>query len=165
MSRRKRSQIEGQFIAHRREMRESPAWLALTFNARRVLDRLELEHMAHGAEDNGNLICTYEQFKAAGLRGPSIAQAINECEALGFVEVTKRGSPSLSRYRNPSTYRLTYIFGRGRNSSPTDEWRQIKTAEQALAAVTMAKAAKSAPHVRRAQAVADARARQKPVAA
>lgn len=161
----RRSQIAGQFIAHRREMRESPAWLALTWNARRVLDRLELEHMAHGAEENGNLICTYEQFKAAGLRGPSIAQAINECVALGFVEVTKRGSPSLSRYRNPSTYRLTYIVGRGKNGVPTDEWQRIKTTAQAQDALVGAKSIKSAPHVRRAAAVAARKAKGEAVAA
>lgn len=152
----RRSQIGGQFIAHRREMRESAAWRALTWNARRVLDRLELEHMAQGGEENGRLICTYAQFKAAGLRGPSIALAINECVALGFLEVTKRGTPSISCTRNPSTYRLTYIHGRGKNGAPSDEWQRIKTDDEAAAALASAKAIKSAPHVRRARALARA---------
>jgi hypothetical protein len=42
---RKRSAIAGAFVAHSLEMRSSPAWMALPDNARRVLDRLELEHM------------------------------------------------------------------------------------------------------------------------
>lgn len=149
---RKRLQIEGQFVAHRREMRESHAWLALPWNARRVLDRLELEHMAHGGQENGNLVCTYEQLKAAGLRGPSIALAINECEALGFIEVTQRGAPSLSKYRKPSTYRITYLHGREKSAAATDDWQKIKTAEQAAQALETARAKKSRQHVSRAKA-------------
>lgn len=149
----KRVQIDGQFIAHRREMRESPAWAALPWNARRVLDQLELEHMAHGGAENGHLICTYAQLQARGLRGPSIAEAINACEALGFIEVTKRGAPSRGGYNNPSTYRLTYLGTRGDNaySRPTEDWQRIKTAEQAAQALVMAKAKKSARHVKAAK--------------
>lgn len=151
----KRLQIEGQFVAHRREMRESPAWGALTWNARQILDRLELEHMAHGGAENGKLICTYAQLVEAGMRGPSIAEAINICEALGFLEVTKRGAPSRSSYRSPSTYRLTYLNGRteaGDISMATDEWARIKTAGMAQSAVAAARAKKSPQHVTRAKA-------------
>lgn len=47
----KSSGIEGQFIAHRIEMLESTAWASLeTLAARRVLDRLEIEHAHHGGK-------------------------------------------------------------------------------------------------------------------
>ena len=54
------------FVAHSRELRESAAWRALPDNARRVLDRLELEHMRHGGAANGRLVCTYYRFREGG---------------------------------------------------------------------------------------------------
>jgi hypothetical protein len=48
-------------------MRSSPAWLALPDNARRVLDRLELEHMQHGGAENGVLVVTFDDFERHGI--------------------------------------------------------------------------------------------------
>jgi len=43
-----------------REMLESPAWRAMDMlAARRVVERIILEHMAHAGTENGNLIVTY----------------------------------------------------------------------------------------------------------
>ena len=53
---RKRNQIAGQFIAHPKQMVESPAWRALSLAARKALDRIEIEHMNHGGAENGKLI-------------------------------------------------------------------------------------------------------------
>jgi hypothetical protein len=91
---RKNNSIAGQFIAHSRELRESPAWAALPDNARRVLDRLELEHLRHGGAENGKLKCTYSDFQKAGIRRASVALAIRECAGLGFIEITQRGRRS-----------------------------------------------------------------------
>jgi hypothetical protein len=125
------------FIAHAREFRESPAWGALPDNARRVLDRLELEHMRHGGSENGKLPVTYSDFVKAGIRRASVSLAIRQCEKLGFVEITKRGGRSISDVRCPSHYRLTYVFGRS-NSIPSDEWKRIKTDEEAREALRAA---------------------------
>jgi hypothetical protein len=63
-----------------REMMESPAWRALGtcegVNERRVVERLMLEHMAHAGTENGNLVVTYRDFEAYGVRYKSIKTAI-----------------------------------------------------------------------------------------
>src|SRR5215204_4133497 len=137
-TRRKNNQISGQFVAHSRELRESAAWRALPDNARRILDRLELEHMRHGGAENGSLPCTYSDFVAHGVRRASVSLALRQCAALGFLEITHRGGRSISEYRNPSQYRLTYLTGRGQSAIKTDEWKRIKTDEDAKAALKRA---------------------------
>src|SRR3954447_23862008 len=102
----RKGSIQGNFVAHRREMRESAAWRNLPDNARRILDRLEVEHMRHGGAENGALPCTYSDFVAAGVRRASVSLAIRQCVALGFLVVTHRGGRSNAEYRNPSRYRL-----------------------------------------------------------
>ena len=136
--RNRRNAIGESFVAHTREMRESVAWRHLSNNARRVLDRLELEHMRHGAADNGSLPCTYRDFIKSGIRRASIAPSIRQCVALGFLEVTHAGGRSISNLRWPSRYRLTYLNGCGRSPAPTHEWRRIDTEAEALGAVIVA---------------------------
>ena len=143
----KKGAIQDQFVSHERGMRESIAWRSLPCNARLVLDRLELELMAHGGRDNGKLPCTYTDFEKAGIRRKSIALAIRQCEALGFIETTHKGSKSISNFRNPSLYRLTYIYGREPNPPRTDDWKQIATQEVATAALKKAASTKSERHV------------------
>jgi len=142
-TRRKNNQLAGQFVAHPRELRESAAWRALPDNARRILDRLELEHMRHGGAENGALPCTYSDFVAAGVRRASVSLAIRQCAALGFLEVTHRGGRSNAEYRNPSRYRLTYLNGRGTSSLRTDEWARIACDEDAMAALRQERCSKN----------------------
>ncbi|WP_038366864.1 hypothetical protein [Bosea sp. UNC402CLCol] len=143
----KKGAIQDQFVSHERGMRESIAWRSLPCNARLVLDRLELELMAHGGRDNGKLPCTYTDFEKAGIRRKSIALAIRQCEALGFVETTHKGTQSISSFRNPSRYRLTYIYGREPNPPRTDDWKRIGTQEAATAALKKAASERSERHV------------------
>jgi hypothetical protein len=122
-------------------MLRSPAWRYLPNNARRVLERLELEHLEHGGAENGKLICTYDDFAAAGLRRASIALAIRQCVALGFVAITRRGKRAIAEYRVPAMYRLTHVLNRyadGGRREPTHEWRSIKTDDDALLALRRA---------------------------
>jgi hypothetical protein len=107
--RRRNNTIDEAFAPHRRSMKESVAWRALPDNARRVLDRLELEHMRQGARENGRLICTYTDFEEWALRRKSIARALREAVALGFLEITGRGYKAATGFRQPSTYRVTYL--------------------------------------------------------
>lgn len=137
--RRKGNSIAGAFIAHPIALRESSAWRALPDNARRVLDRLELEHCRHGGAANGALTCTYSDFIAAGIRRQSVALAIRQCVALGFLEITRRGRRSGQEYRTPSLYRLTYILGWNRSPAPTHEWQSFGTDEAAKAARDLAR--------------------------
>lgn len=47
-SRRRRTNIAGQWTAHRIDMLRSPAWRVLSLSVRRILDRIEIEHASHG---------------------------------------------------------------------------------------------------------------------
>lgn len=114
--------IVGQFVAHRVAMLESAAWARLTFAARRVLDRLEIEHAHHGGKENGNLVCTYRDFELFGVRRPSIAAAIRLLVEVGLVEVTHTGRGGNAEFRDPSRYRLTYL--NTVKQAPTDEWEK-----------------------------------------
>lgn len=121
------------FVKHTRSMLISPAWEALPDNARRVLDRLEREHLDQGGSENGKLICTYSDFQKAGLRRNSIAIAIRQCVALGFLQVTTRGGRALSTERYPSLYRLTYVSGKGQSADVTNEWKTVSSSDDAKA--------------------------------
>ncbi|MDB5596251.1 MAG: hypothetical protein JWM36_3212 [Hyphomicrobiales bacterium] len=124
---------------HRREMRESVAWWALPNDARRVLDRLEIEHMRHGGSENGSLICTYSDFAKTGIRRASVALAIRQCVALGFLKIAKQGARSRAEFRAPSLYLLTYVNGGGKSPPPTDEWRRLASEEAAALALVQAR--------------------------
>ncbi len=144
----KLSKIAGQFIAHRIEMRTSPAWRALSFDARRVLDRLEIEHAAHAGRENGSLPCTYADFAEWGCRRESISDALRELVALGFIEVTQKGRAGNREFRTPSLYRLTYVQG---NLPLTDEWKtSASTLEDAAAIAAEARTRRNRDKARRA---------------
>ena len=117
------SSIDGQYVAHRLAMLEHPAFHALSFVARRILDRIEIEHCHTGGNENGNLIVTYSDFERFGIRRKSVTAAIAELVAFGFLEVVERGRPSAMEYRTPSKYRLTYFHTATRG--PTDEWARL----------------------------------------
>jgi hypothetical protein len=121
---RKRNQILGQFSAKTIEMLESPAYQALSLSARKVLERLEIEFAGHGGTENGNLPCTYEDFQTFNIDRHSIAPAIREAEALGFIKV-KRGRAGNGEFRSPNIFTLTY---RDINKmDQTNEWKRIKS--------------------------------------
>lgn len=113
--------IVGQFVPRRLDMLESAAWAGLSLAARKVLDRLEIEHMRHGGADNGHLPCTYDDFARFGIRRKSVADALDELVGLGFIEVTHQGRGGNAVYRHPSRYRLTYLHTK--KAAATDEWK------------------------------------------
>ena len=125
----RRNKIAGQFSARTIEMLESPAFQVLSLSAHRVLNRLEIEHAHHGGNDNGKLPVTFNQFGECGIDRHAIAPAIREVCALGFAEITEHGQAGNREFRRPNLFRLTYRdCGR---AAPTNEWRNIKTMEQA----------------------------------
>jgi hypothetical protein len=113
-------------------MMEAPAWRALPWAARQVLDRLLIEHMKHGGTKNGRLICTYDEFAAYGIRRKSIATAIKQAQALGWIDVS-RGVRSYGVHRRPSTYALTWLPREHDFTTTTNRWKSIKTTEEAMA--------------------------------
>jgi hypothetical protein len=114
---------EPAYVKHRLEMLCSPAWRALSPAAKCVLERLEIEHMRHAGKNNGQLICTYQDFVDHGIRRMSIAPAIRQLTELGFVVITQRGWRSSGHHR-PAHYRLTYVENNG-GPPPTDEWSKV----------------------------------------
>src|SRR5262249_25126405 len=152
----RRNRISGQWSPRLIEMLESPAYRELSLSAHRIISRIEIELAHHGGNDNGKLPVTYEDFIEYGVHRHSIAPAIREAVALGFIEVTKRGRGGNAESREPSLYRLTFAHDRNtRQSPPTHEWRKIKTTADA------AVVAQSARVSSRAEAVANGTRRNK----
>ena len=135
---RRRTKIAGQFTLRLVEMLRSPAHRVLSLSARRIINRLEIEHAHHGGTENGNLPVTYEQFVKFGIDRHSIAPAIRETVALGFVEITEKGRAGNAEYRHPNRFRLTFVLDV--KAEPTNEWRKIASIEEAK---SIAKAARS----------------------
>jgi hypothetical protein len=134
MAKLRRGSIAGAFAWRLTEMLESPAHRTLSLSARKILDRLEIEFYRHGGkpEENGRLPCTFDHFVEFGIHRHAIGPAIREVVALGFVEITRKGSAGNAGYRQPTLYRLTYRHS-GSNKRVTDDWRRIGTIEEAEA--------------------------------
>lgn len=64
-----------------------------------------------------------------GIDRHAIAPALREICALGFVEITERGRAGNAEWRRPHKFRLTYR--QLDRAAPTDEWKGIKTKEEA----------------------------------
>jgi hypothetical protein len=124
--------IDGTYVPHTRQLIESPAWRRLSLSARRLLDRIELEHLRHAGKENGRLPVTFDQFFKFGIHRHAIAPAMRECSALGLLEITKQGCAGNAEFRSPNHFRLTYLPCMG-TDPPTHEWRAIATMEHAEA--------------------------------
>jgi hypothetical protein len=156
--------IASQFVAHRIEMLESPAWRALSLSGRRIIDRIEIEQGHHGGKDNGRLPVTFDDFEAFGISHKSVAPGVREAVALGLAKITQRGRPSESDFgRHPNHFELTYLPVRrgSRWCEPTDEWKEIKTSEEALKIAREARDSKDEWAVDRAKRHAKSRTSQK----
>ena len=149
MRRRRKTTIVGQFAPRLIEMLESPAYKALSLSGHRVLARLEIERGHHGGTDNGRLPVTYADFERYGIERKSIAPALREVQALGFVRITERGRPSKSDFdRHPNYFELTYIHG-VHAEEPTHEWKRHKTPDEAIKVAQQARLAKDAMAVQK----------------
>jgi hypothetical protein len=111
---------EPPFMTHAMELYQSEAFRSLSNAERKILARIEIEHMKHGGKDNGRLTCTYEDFIAYGVRDRSIPAALQHLQTVGILHVTQRGRRDAMR--NPHHYRLTYLPSFN-GKWPTNEWR------------------------------------------
>jgi hypothetical protein len=91
------------FIKLPRALLQSTAWRSLGINARRFIDFLMVEHMAHSGQRNGHLLAPRRQLEEAGIGARHVSAAIEEAENRGLVDI-KRGVG-----RRPSTYALTWL--------------------------------------------------------
>ena len=123
-------------------MLESPAYRALSLSGHLAMARIETEFAHHGGRPdlNGKLIVTFTDFETYGIHRHSIAPALRELEALGFIERTRKGVAGNAGYRCSNQFRLTFrpcgiVPGDG-----THEWRRIKTIDEARALAERARA-------------------------
>jgi hypothetical protein len=119
------------WVPHSAELLKSTAWRSRSLHCARLLDRLELEHMAHAGTMNGYLIVTYDQLVAFGIGRRFIRAAIDDAVKRGLVIVEHHGGYRGGSRRDPSLYRLSYLrfrvepaVGRPYFASPTNEWRR-----------------------------------------
>jgi hypothetical protein len=125
------------FVKHHRALLQSHAWRALSGDGHKVLSRIELEHLAHGGRNNGNLIVPYNDFEVycVGHRRV-ITRGLREAEALGLLQII-RGRGGNGEFCAPNQYRLTYLpCG---SDQPTDDWNEIKSIDDAMARLKSAK--------------------------
>lgn len=114
------------------EMMRSDTWRDMSINGRRMLDLLEIEYLTCGGYENGNLVITYDQFVAGGIRRASISATIAELERLGWIEVTRGGYRGFARSW-PHRFRLTHRRTRIRAEigapylvDATHDWRHYR---------------------------------------
>ena len=119
-----------------RDLLHSPAWLAMSDQCRKLIDALMAEHADHGGLENGSLMAPYDMLQARGMRRGNILDTVIEAEALGIVD-PMRGARSYGSRRAPSRYRLTWL-GTPDGLMATNEWKSIKTADDAKIRVSNA---------------------------
>jgi hypothetical protein len=136
----RRNRISGQFAARLIEMLNSPAYRALSASAHKVISRIEIELANHGGNDNGRLPVTTNNFVEYGMHRTSVAPAIREAEALGFIRVTERGRGGNAEYGTPNLFSLTFAQTRDSGKHPpTHDWRRLKTLHEAEEAAQSAR--------------------------
>lgn len=145
MSIRRRNRINEQFSARLIEMLESPAYRVLSRSAHLVIARIEIELAHHGGNDNGRLPVTTDDFVAYGMHHrASVAPAIREAEALGFIRITERGRGGSAEHRSPNYFFLTFAHARNSHAQPpTHDWRRIGTLDDAERIASAARAEKN----------------------
>lgn len=139
---RRRNKIATQFAWQSIDALESPAYRALSLSGHRVLARIQIEHARHGGRENGRLPVTFQNFEDYGIHRHAIAPAIREGEALGFIRITQLGRAGNGEFRIPNKFALTHLPTENGQVAATDDWRRIKTPEEAMA---VAEAARKAP--------------------
>ena len=112
------------------EFLESGAYRALSVYGVRALNRIQLEHMAHGGLENGRLKVTHKDFRAYGINPKYIPRGLSEIITLGVVTLERRGRRCHGEdHGDPAQYRLTYLpVSEPTNTrAATNEWKRFGT--------------------------------------
>lgn len=121
---------------------ESASWRAMTSAARKIVDRLCIEHMAHGGRENGRLAVGYDAFEATGIDRGLIKRTLAELDALGLVKCEQRGRRGWGNgTARLSSYRLTFfgVVGSDDQRPATNEWKAVADDSTAAAAIERAR--------------------------
>src|SRR5262245_20137396 len=97
--RRRSTRIAGQFTVFPLDVMESPAWQVLSLSARRIIDRICIELRHHAGRESARIPVSYDDFESYGIHRHSIAPAIREAVALGFVCITREGRAGNAEFR------------------------------------------------------------------
>lgn len=114
------------FVMLPRNLVRSQSWRSIGVNARRLIDFLLNEHMAHGGQENGRLLAPRRQLEAWGIGARHVSSAIAEAEQRGLIDV-ERGVG-----RRPSAYALTWLQLAG-GKEPSRRWLVMEPLEDAVA--------------------------------
>ena len=113
---------EGQpWIWQTAELLASSAWRGMSINARRALERISLEHMAHAGTENGNLIVTHRQFVEAGVSRNRIGDALDELQHLWLIQMQRGRGGAGSGF--PNKFTLTWLPEKGSRHCD-DPWKR-----------------------------------------
>jgi hypothetical protein len=127
--RRRKSETEAPFAQLSRAYFESAALAAVSLGARRILDRLIVEHLTHYGKANGRLIVPYGRLAVhAGVDKSDVSSALAELVDVGLIGI-QHGQWSTSTKRFPNRYRLTFFAAEG--AAPTHEWKRFEPSEGA----------------------------------
>ncbi len=121
------------------DLLNSPAWIALSSTAQRVVMRILVEHINQGGQENGRLRVTFSNFEAYGIRRMSLVSAIDEAQRAGFILRVDPGRKAWGEYKGrPAAFRLTWLPVKDEAqgiSPPTNEWKKFQSLEEARAAL------------------------------
>lgn len=132
----KRWTVDGAWCPRRLDVLQSPAWRNAPRALKALLEILEIEHMRRKGGANGELFKSYPQFVKEGLNRSTVSTMTKLGEALGLLKVNRETGVGKPDLHDACAYTLTYLpCGIVGNIPPTDEWKKIKTDEQAIAIV------------------------------
>jgi hypothetical protein len=133
MAKRRQNPITGQWSAKPIEMQRSYAWRVLSRAAHQCLSRIEIELADHGGNDIDELPVTFDDFEEYGVHRTAICPAVEELEALGFIDITQRGvAARAADNRRPNKFRLLTRPWE-KKGGPPPRWNRFKTWEEAEA--------------------------------
>jgi len=120
---------------------ESFAWKAASLACRSAVERVVIEHLAHGGRENGNLIVRKVDFLEHGIYNDGIAPALREACALGLLIMTKRGRAGNAEHRAAHRWAVAPVLDQ--RLKPFDTaWKRFQSLEEAEKVAAEARAAK-----------------------
>jgi hypothetical protein len=102
-----------------KKMLLSPAWRELGINARRVIEFMLAEHMAHAGQNNGKIKAPHRQLAKFGVCHRFVADAIREAEEHGLIECNRGGM------RVATNYALTWLPLHD-GTAASNRWRSFR---------------------------------------